>query len=646
MGITLWQYYTDRAAEAARVALADIHTAADWDARRAELRRQFMDSMGLDPLPARCALQLADRGSLLGKGYRARKVAFRILPDCWATGAIFYPDPLPPGKCPGVLYLCGHGPLGMMDYQGHPIRWARRGYVCLILDTLEQHDNPGEHHGLFTGLRPDWVSMGYSAAGGELWNSLRALDVLAGLPEVDPGRLGATGLSGGGAQCFYAAVADSRIRAVASSCGVSIPRDALYRRHLLNHCDCVYHHNRYGKDPAEFAALIAPRAALFSYSAQDVLFSPKESEAFVGRTRRIFKLLGCEERCSFLLSPGSHGERPEALAAIDRWFDRHVAGEEHPAVAQPAAEHTEAALTVFNGAPPEPNRLDLLPELLSPRGTVELPSTPEAWPEIQRRALEVLRGTVFGRLDGLRETLTLDRRSDAVSANRNTACRSYAGQIGGMDVWLDTVRPEGAAPVMFLGVAGSGEEPGEVLGRLCRQAGPDSAKGAFEPRGTGFSAAPAARSVGLLRAALLDGLTPVMLMVQDLRLLMDSFTELEEAKGASLFLYGRGDAAVACLYHALMDERVAGVVLDEPPVSHRQGAPVPGILRHLDLEQAVGLLAPRPVAIVSAAHGWRSWASRVYGRLGLAGRLVVEPVLAKAFERIMAVAPGPGRTSA
>jgi dienelactone hydrolase len=636
MGITLWQYYSDRAAEAACGALSEIHTAADWEQRRRGLHRQFMDSLGLDPLPERCPLNLTERGCLAGQDYVARKVAFQILPDCWSSAVIYVPDPLPSGRCPGVLYLCGHGPLGATDYQAHAVRWAQRGYVCLLLDTIEQNDNPGEHHGLYAEVRTDWVSLGYTAAGGELWNTLRALDVLAGLPEVDPARLGATGVSGGGTLSFFAAMADSRLRAIASSCGVSIPRDALHRRHLLNHCDCIFYHNRYGRDPSEYAALLAPRAALFYFSASDFLFSPQESRDFVERVQRVYTLLGAGDRCSFLLRPGPHGEPPEALRAIDLWFDRHVAGAPHKPVAQPVPDQTETALTVFNGAPPEPNRLDLLPELFSRRGTPELPLTAAAWSALQARVLNTLRTNVFGRLDALHETLTLERQNDAVSVFQMTTCRAYGGQIGGVDVWLETVRPQGAKPIIFLGVAGQDEVTGDLIARLRQQAHGDTAKAAFEPRGTGFSAASEARSGALLRAALLDGLTPVMLMVQDLRLLMGRFVELEEVKGSSIFLYGRGDAAVACLYHALMDERVAGVVMDNPPVSHRQGAPVLGILRHLDLDQAIGLMAPRPVALVSGEHGWRSWAMRVYARLGLADRLVVEPLLCKAFERVVA----------
>ncbi|HSA39016.1 MAG TPA: acetylxylan esterase, partial [Mycobacterium sp.] len=146
-------------------------------------------------------------------------------------------DPLPAGRLPAVLYVCGHGHSGVLHYQAHGLQWARRGYACLIVDTTEQHDNPGEHHGLYYGLHDEWISLGYSGAGGELWNSLRGLDVLCALPEVDPARIGATGISGGGAHSLFVGLADDRVRAVATACGVALSPWTLAHRHLLNHCD-------------------------------------------------------------------------------------------------------------------------------------------------------------------------------------------------------------------------------------------------------------------------------------------------------------------------------------------------------------------------------------------------------------------------
>ncbi len=643
MGITLWQYYTDLAAELAMHSPGEIGTAARWKSGRNGLYRKFMRSLGLDPLPARCDLKVTDCGSVHGKGYRARKISFQILPDCWTAAAIYYPDPLPAGKQPGVLYLCGHGTCGIIHYQSHAMRWAQRGYVCLILDTIEQHDNPGEHHGLWTGQRPDWLSMGYTSAGGEVWNGIRALDVLAALPEVDPGRIGVTGVSGGGAQSLYVAIADERIRAVASSCGVSVPKDALQNRHLGNHCDCMYYHNLYGKDTGEFAALVAPRASLFYFSRHDTLFSPKEEQSFVERTKSVYRLLGCEDRCSSLLCHGPHGEPAEALKSIDLWFDQHVAGEKKPQTGQPVKLQAEAALTVFNGASPAQNRLDLLPELLSPRGTLELPRTPNDWSRIQGMAIDGLRHEVFGRLEALHEKLTLERVADSKISHKQTEFKKYGGNVGGMDVWLETLNPETAGDTAVIGVAGPDEDTADVLGHLSAHGAADAVLAAFEPRGTGLSAVPASRRDLLLRAAALVGLTPVMLMVQDLRLLMDSVMQLPEMKNRKIVLHGRKDAGVACLYAALLDKRVAGVVMEDPPASHRYGAPILGILRHLDLGNAIGLMATRPVAIVRAAHGGGYWANRLYARLGLASHLINEPDLKTALSRVMAITAKPIR---
>src|SRR5690606_112278 len=97
----------------------------------------------------------------------------------------------------------------------------------------------------------------------------------------DPAAIGATGASGGGAHSFYLAVADERIRAVASCCGVTRPKHTLDRQHLMTHCDCMYYHNVFQRDMAEFGALIAPRPALFCYGTRDYLFSADEYAGLV-----------------------------------------------------------------------------------------------------------------------------------------------------------------------------------------------------------------------------------------------------------------------------------------------------------------------------------------------------------------------------
>ncbi|MCJ7751332.1 MAG: acetylxylan esterase, partial [Armatimonadetes bacterium] len=385
MGSTLWDYYARLAKRITENALEGITTLEQWQKQREERLRQFRIMVGLEPMPDRCELNPRVYGEFAGEGYRAEKVAFEILPDVHASANLYRPDPMPAGKAPAVLYLCGHHNIGVHAYQAHGPMWARRGYVCLLLDTIEQHDNRGDHHGLFTGVRLDWVSRGYTPAGSELWNSMRGVDFLVSLPEVDGERIGATGLSGGGAHSFFLPILDERIKAAAPLCGVDTLEFFIGERHWMHHCECVFPHNIFQQDSCEWGALIAPRPLLLCFAGDDGLFSPAGYRILTEKARRIYALYGAEDRCQLFEYPGPHGYNPEAIEAVNRWFDRYVAGEERPMRAIGAPVHDEKTTAVFNGAPPATDHLDILPELMTRRASIALPSDLHQLAELRGR---------------------------------------------------------------------------------------------------------------------------------------------------------------------------------------------------------------------------------------------------------------------
>ncbi len=98
-----------------------------------------------------------------------------------------------------------------VSYQHHPAWFAEHGYVCLILDTLQLAEIQGVHHGTSRRGMWWWQTLGYTPAGIECWNAMRALDYLQSRKEVDPKRLGVTGRSGGGATSWWIAAADDRV---------------------------------------------------------------------------------------------------------------------------------------------------------------------------------------------------------------------------------------------------------------------------------------------------------------------------------------------------------------------------------------------------------------------------------------------------
>ena len=628
MNKTLWQYYVDTAAEISDSALRDIATLEQWQRQRPQRREEFLRSMGLhEVLP--CDLAVTCHGEFSGPGYRALRLAYQLLPDVWGTGNLLLPDPMPTGRLPAVLYANGHNSSAVGDMSRHTLVWPRRGYACFIFDTIAQTDNPGFHHGMFMGTRLDWISRGYTAAGGELLNGLRAFEVLAGRAEVDARRIGVTGRSGGGAQSFFLAVAEERIGAAVPIVGVPSLKLTVADRGYRDQCDCMYAFSLYHRDSADFAALIAPRPVMFCFGAADGLYNPEEYRTMVATARRVYVLYGCEENCWLLEYPGGHGQEEPAASETCRWFDAHLVGESAPVQPLAPAEIDEPRGTVFNGKRPTPDRLDLLPELLTVRASHPLPRCAEEWPAIRDAAVASLREHVFGWLDRTTETASFEHRCH----NR------YRGEIGGMEVWLETPEVEQDTQRVVLAVCDV-EQSIYQAAPVLRSALPGEAIAQLEPRATGVNAACLDHGTrDLQRVGALMGLTLPLLWLNDIRHAVAQLRSLPGMADVPLYLYGRGDAGVACLYHAILHDDVAGVFMVEPPDSHLDGGYLPAILREMDITSAVGLMAPRPVGIVTSRWGgeWYAlrWGHRVYHRLGVPDRHALGGALADVREAVL-----------
>jgi len=634
VGSTLWDYYARAARRISDRALEDIATLDQWQRQREDRLKQFRTMMGLEPMPDRCDLRPRAFGDFSGDGYRAEKVAFEILPDIHATANLYRPDPMPAGRLPVVLYVCGHHAIGVHAYQAHGAMWARRGYVCLVLDTIEQHDNRGDHHALFYGSRPDWVSRGYVPAGGELWNSMRAVDFLLSLPEVDPGRVGVTGLSGGGAHSFFLPIADERIACAAPLCGVDTLRFFIGDWHWLHHCDCMFPYNIFQQDSADWAALIAPRPLLFGFASEDGLFSPAGYKLLAERTRRIYSLYGAEEACQLFEYPGPHGYKPETIEAVNRWFDRHVAGQDRPAAALPELIHGEETTTVFNGSTPADDHLDILPELLGRRTSIPLPDSLSQVAESRARVKGALLAGPLSSLARSDDRLEVGPPGDYLADERRYL--RYHGQIDGMDVRIEILlaaKPTGKA---LVALAEPGQTALDLWGAIVPHTG-GNATVTVEARGAGYGGYDRSNlgmRAHMLRAGAFVGMTETMLCIHDLMLTLEFLRGLPELSGQQLYLYGRGVAGVACLYAALLDDTIAGVVADSAPRTHLEGAHIPGILRTLDIPHVIGLLAPRPVGLPAFGLVRSFWPERLYTRLGCSNRLA-QGGLASVMQRVL-----------
>jgi hypothetical protein len=191
---------TDRAGQ-------DVLSVDAWEKQKSRRLEEMRDMLGLLPWPKRTPLNVKITGKLDEGSYTIEKIAFESLPKFYVTANLYIPKNRS-GVAPAVVYVCGHAGDrygSKAYYQRHGISFAKNGYVVIILDPIQIAETFSWHHGVFWAQMYDWYARGYSPAGPEVWNAIRAIDYLETRPEVDVARIGMTGRSGGAAISWFTA---------------------------------------------------------------------------------------------------------------------------------------------------------------------------------------------------------------------------------------------------------------------------------------------------------------------------------------------------------------------------------------------------------------------------------------------------------
>lgn len=197
--MNIMEYLSQEASKITRSSLADLKDARYWRETKLERRRKFVDMLGLTAYlenKKRPSIKPCVTGVIECEGYRIEKLYFESLPGLYVTGNLYVPEER--GPKPAILYLCGHAINQKVHYQEHGHKFAKLGFIVLIIETIQKGEIPGHHHGTYHYGWFHWYSLGYTPAGVEVWNAIRALDLLQSISEVDSERIGVTGISGGG----------------------------------------------------------------------------------------------------------------------------------------------------------------------------------------------------------------------------------------------------------------------------------------------------------------------------------------------------------------------------------------------------------------------------------------------------------------
>lgn len=629
-----YHYLMERGAEISSRTLSDVHDLKQWEARKPELRRRLLYMLGLDPFPGRTPLEVKITGTIEKPDMRIEKVVFQSRPRLYVTGTLYIPKK---GEkpFPTVLYLSGHAPGpygGKAAYQHHAIWFAQHGYVCLILDTLEFGEVPGIHHGLYDLNMWQWLSLGYTPAGVEVWNAMRGLDYLETRPEVDVKRIALTGESGGGAITWYTAAVDERIAVAVPALGTWTVGTQVALHGVEENCDCIYYPNIFQEDFSIVGALIAPRPLKIISAQRDPMFPPAGYNAIYEKLKTVYALYGAGKKLAAFDQDTGHQDnvplRAQTAIYIQQWLKGDFSPYEEAAIA-PAPEAQLACLSVPPGNEVNSqvhNQFVTVPPLR------EWKSVP-AWHARRKQLLSDLKEKVFRAFPASYGPYNAVRKPDT-----DTWANQYA------DVFDLTFSSESLVRVSGLLFQPKGpKKPRPVLiyvkGRRDSISPVDFDEllpllGEFDilvlrPRATDFSIADR-RWVTLERTSALLGATIESMQVWDIMRAVDYMATELKVDPASISLYGKGEMGILALYAAILDSRPGRVILSQPPLTHWSGPPLLNVLRVTDIPEAAALLAPRELVFLTPTGQSPAYTAAIYRLTGNQRRLREAGSLAQA----------------
>ena len=597
--------------------LADIRSLEDWQARRGEYRRQLQEMLGLWPLPERTDLKPVITGKLEHPEFTVERLHFQALSRLYVTGNLYLPKKQA-GPAPAILYVCGHSRTmtngvscgNKVGYQRHGAWFARNGYVCLVIDTLQYGEIEGRHRGTYSDGAWWWNSRGYTPAGVEAWFGIRALDYLCSRPEVDKERLGMTGRSGGGSYTWTVAALDERVKVAAPVAGITDLRNQVVDGSIEGHCDCMFFLNTYRWDFPQVAALIAPRPLLIGNSDKDTLFPLDGVVRLYNQTRRIYQLYGQTNQLGLLITEGPHADTQDLQLPVFRWFNRFLKGQS-PLIEMAAKDFFSGdQLRVFDKLPEDEvnTRID---ESFVPKAA--LPGPPASAEEGRKRQadyLSALREKVFAGWPA--ESAAVKPELYGHSTENGLRCRWYGfDSQPDVGLWLLVVqdakvkKPEKVlltvldaqswtnSPAKWLWLNGATAEKMATLQQEMRTR--KLALAFIAPRGVPPSKwlREPKKSNQLRRRYMLLGQTLDSMRVWDIRCAAQAVKALPEFRKTPLQVRAKGQMGVNAAYAALFELEIQKLELEGLPVSQAGGPDYLNVLKVWDLPQLWEALGER-----------------------------------------------------
>jgi len=297
--------------------LEELKSPEQIQAYQKKRRDFFLETIGGPP--PQTPLKPKITGRLEYPEYSVEKIIFESLPNFHVTANLYIPKTR--GPHPGVLLPCGHSSNGKAaePYQLASILLARNGFTVLCWDPIGQGERrqlidipdapKGTSEHMTEGVAP--ILLGRNLATYMIWDGMRALDYLQSRQEVDPERIGCTGISGGGNLTSMLMALDSRIDVAAPGCFMTTHRMKNESPGPGDAEQNLFGQIQQGFDHPDFIITRAPKPTLILAATYD--FVPIEGSWVAYRqAKRIYGKLGFPERVQLVEANEKHGFGLEA----------------------------------------------------------------------------------------------------------------------------------------------------------------------------------------------------------------------------------------------------------------------------------------------------------------------------------------------
>ncbi len=331
----------------------EITSKSAWQRHAEGIREQVLVNCGLWPLPEKTPLNAKIFGRIERDGYSVEKVYFQSYPGFYVAGNLYRPLGRK-GPFPAILNPHGHWAKGRLEDNkdgsaaARCINFAKQGMVAFSWDMVGYNDTQFAHPNGEPGYKthrhfandPTNQLWNISQMGLQTWNSVRALDFLISLPDVDASRTACTGESGGGTQTFMLGAIEDRLAAQAPIVMVS--------HSMQGGCSCENVAGlRVDYSNMEIAAAAAPRPQLLVAATGDwtKMLLTIEGPAVAS----VYKLLGAPERLKYVRFNFNHNYNQTSREAVYEWFGRWLLHAPEPASLKEVAytKEPDADLRVF-----------------------------------------------------------------------------------------------------------------------------------------------------------------------------------------------------------------------------------------------------------------------------------------------------------